>query len=56
MQVPAFQSKERQNDQSYLKNGSKKTKPCFTMKTIGSVDKQYHISDKSVQPDKKKIT
>lgn len=45
MQVPAFQSKGRQNDQSYVKNGFKETRPCFIRKTTGSVDQQYHIFD-----------
>lgn len=55
MQVPAFQSKGRQNDQSYVKNGFKETRPCFIRKTTGSVDQQYHIFDQSVQPDPNKL-
>lgn len=52
MQVHPFQSKERQNDQSYLKNGAKEIRPYL-----------YHEDNwfsgpaisQSVQPDPKKL-
>lgn len=55
MQVPAYQSKERPNNQSYLKNGSKKTRLCSSKMTTSSMDQQYHIFDWSAQPDPKKL-
>lgn len=55
MQVPAYQSKERPNNQSYLKNGSKKTRLRSSKMTTSSMDQQYHIFDWSAQPDPKKL-